>query len=204
MTRAAWLLVAILGLTGLGCKDGGRGQVVSTTTTPSEPAVAPASWRDEFPDVEVVPPGSWSATPLGVPTWVVEWLDRPEYASLRATALDEIDATAAELDTRFNLVPPGTIGPPPGWKVVGMDPGAFSFAPSPTGLAAGYTDFHRATIYVSWRPTSSDPRRFPALGHEYGHAWAFVLSGGDVVLAAQYGHPATLAASPDDSGGGEP
>lgn len=74
-----------------------------------------------------------------------------------------------------------------------MDPGAFSAAFSPTGLAVGYADLHRRTVYVAWRPSSAGTRKLPAMAHEAGHAWAFVLTN-DVILAAQHGHPATLPA----------
>lgn len=176
----------------LGCNESSRSKPVSepTPVVVIEDTVIQSdeivSHRD-FKDVEVVPPGSWFSTPHGTTVWIPSWLEN--YQDLKIAALNEIDATAVELDSNYpGIVPTGLISNPPDWRVVIMDPGAFSLRASPTGLANGYVDLRRKLIYVGWRAVSSEKRMLPALGHELGHVYAFIHSAGDFLFASLYGH----------------
>jgi len=113
-------------------------------------------------------PGSWQQSPRGVVVRVPTWLDLDQ-TGLKQQAFDEIDTTPP-----LNVTGIGA-GCPQDWTVVIQDPGLFSCADSPTGLAAGLTNYATKTIHVAWR--TSGPVALPALAHELAHV-APVANGG--------------------------
>lgn len=169
------LALAILAPLAWGCSEDAStrtvpGPVKTVTVVKTAPTAPP---QDPH-----VPTGSWFTTLGGVRWHVPAWPDLAVGTVLRASAELEIDAAA----------------PPSGWSVVVMDPGAYSLAASPTGLAAGSTDFVSKTIHAAWAwPRAAGRPLFPALAHEIEHARVYEATG-DAALAACAGHPGcTLA-----------
>lgn len=151
MTLTRALVVLLLALHVSGCSEDTRtrtvpGPVLTVTASPS-PAPPP---QDPH-----VPAGSWATTLGGVRWHVPAWPDLAVGTVLRASAALEIDNDP----------------PPAGWSVIVVDPGAFSTASSPTGLAVGATKFAEREIYVAWCwPRVAGAPLFPAYAHEVEHA----------------------------------
>src|SRR5690606_33657191 len=119
------LVLAALGVQGCG---GERTRYVTTpaaTPAPQQPAPAPASWRDEFPDSVAVPYGEWRHLPAGQRVWVPAYLTD---ASAQAV-LDEVASTEPMRDPRYvpDPIQQGVQGPPIGWEVVICTPGVLAF-----------------------------------------------------------------------------
>jgi len=191
MTRRS-LVVAAFGLAAAGCNTKTRtrtipGPAPKVSTPKPPPPPVPTT------PVVLVPPGRWATTPRGARWHVPAWLDLPSASALRALAEAEIDSTPP--DTHPSLMPIARHGPPPGWSVIGMDPGAFSVAGSPTGLATGLTLFPEREVYVAWaRPRAATGPVWPSMGHEFGHAWVYHVTG-NLALATCAGHPGCTGGS---------
>lgn len=154
------LAVLLLSLLAAGCSDDTRTRTktVEVVRLVNVPVPAPREVGDQAPRVALV-------IANGPLVYYPEWLDIPANATFRQAMIDELLAVQPEADPRLGIV---SMGVPSYATVIVLDPGAFSSAASPTGLAVGETHLPERTIYVSWRGTQSGPV-LPALAHELRH-----------------------------------